>query len=1578
MSPHWLRQALASLTLLLVTAQALAQADLAVTVSDNPDPVAVNANVDYTVNVSNAAASPSADGVNANIFYASALTPVPQPTPGWTCTGVNPINCALSGGSLAGGSSATPLVLRFQAPAAPQTVQISVTSLFTGSDINPANNTNITQSTQVIVAQANLNAAIVASTPTANVGTPLSFTTQISNLGPGNAPNTVVNGILSGPIQFSGFSTSPAWNCTFNANGGVVQCTYIAGSPTGTLANGVTASNIVINGVAGPGTGNAQLTMTPSSSAPDPSPGGATASIAVSNPPPPAVDLSLIQSVVGIQPIGRGQPFTFRLQVSNSTASNQQASGVSINDPLPAGISLQSFSGSNWSCTGSVVCSFGGTLAIGQAAPPLDLVVVYNLPVPTNGSSVTNVATVTGAEADPNVNNNTASAIANLRGTADVSVALTGPASVIAGSPFTTTLTASNSGPDDAANVSTSVTFSPVFTVDTVSGGAGWSCIAAGQNVSCTRSTFAVGSSVAATIGLLASSAGTGNSTATIDTSSFDPNTANNASALSTVVAAQNSSLALSMTDSADPVATGDEFDYVITVTNTGNIPQNNFTLVDTLPTQVSFRSFTGTGWTCTGTAIVNCSLPATLAPNASSNLRLRVRAESAGTASNQAQVSSAQSATSTSASESTLITANLALQFTNIATPSSVPVGGDISFALTVRNASPTADANGLVLINTLPPGVQFRNVDAPDWVCASQGQLVDCRRNTLARNAESLLTIVATVTSPGSLVNRAQLNANNLPTALVANAPFTVVPAPSGVDLVLELSDTPDPVTVGEVFELTSRIVNFGPQSATGLTLTIPLAAGVEGVGFSGAGWSCTFGTQAVCTLSSLAVDGQASVSVRVRSAQAGTVTHSASVTSQQIEATPSNNTDTETTTVQNIVVPPQSADLQLSASAPASAAAGTTVEISASLRNRGPGAASMVVLRTTPGGPLTLSAGSGTGFTCGAEGSALVCRGAGLPANQTAELRLTGQINANGTGSATATLALSSATPDPVPADNSASVSITVTPPQPQTADLSIVKTDSVDPVLFAAPFSYTLTVRNLGPTAAAGVVIRDTLPSGVILVSATGPGLTCTGTTAIECRANAPLPASQILTATLQVTAPTTAGTVTNEATVSATTADPQPSNNRATQETTVRAPADDDAEEEIEENVNPLDPIANEAARPVVQLCSGASGQVAAFCNALLGQAATGNDVTDAVRAVYPEEVLSQFTSLNQLSTTQFFNVDARMAELRGGGGGFSLSGLTVINGSQAIPLSLFSGLIDDEPEIGGAGDLISPWGFFANGTVSRGDQSIRPGEREVVQDFDSVGVTAGVDYRYSARFVLGAAIGYNQFSSGLTDSGALDTDGFTLTGYGSYYVSDKVYVDSRVSYGRVSLDQTRRIRATLGNFSVDDTASGQTDATQLSFATSIGYHINRAGWTITPNAFLRYVQSDVDAFSEQGSAFAARFSSQDVDSLVYGVGLQVNRAFSLDNGVLLPSFDLTWNQEAKADDTEIGAAFINGDAGEAFVLRPDTPDRSYGSVGFGLVYILANGRQAYLQFRESIGQEGLDRSTLNFGARFEF
>jgi uncharacterized repeat protein (TIGR01451 family) len=121
-------------------------------------------------------------------------------------------------------------------------------------------------------------------------------------------------------------------------------------------------------------------------------------------------------------------------------------------------------------------------------------------------------------------------------------------------------------------------------------------------------------------------------------------------------------------------------------------------------------------------------------------------------------------------------------------------------------------------------------------------------------------------------------------------------------------------------------------------------------------------------------------------------------------------------------------------------------------------------------------------------------------------------------------------------------------------PPSADLSLAKTDSPDPVNVGANLTYHITATNNGPDPAAGVSLSDTLPSAASLVSTTPGAPTCTGTTTISC-ALGDL-ASGASTSVDILVRPTAQGTLANTATVTSLTPDPNTANNTATTTTTV--------------------------------------------------------------------------------------------------------------------------------------------------------------------------------------------------------------------------------------------------------------------------------------------------------------------------------------------------------------------------------------------------------------------------------------
>jgi uncharacterized repeat protein (TIGR01451 family) len=130
-----------------------------------------------------------------------------------------------------------------------------------------------------------------------------------------------------------------------------------------------------------------------------------------------------------------------------------------------------------------------------------------------------------------------------------------------------------------------------------------------------------------------------------------------------------------------------------------------------------------------------------------------------------------------------------------------------------------------------------------------------------------------------------------------------------------------------------------------------------------------------------------------------------------------------------------------------------------------------------------------------------------------------------------------------------------------PPSDEADLSVIKSDSPDPVIAGQDLTFTITAANGGPDNATGIVVKDILPPGVTFKSAT-PGQGSYNSTTNEWTVGS-LVANTSATLTLVVTvnSSTLPGTITNTATVSGLVYDPVGTNNTAATDTGVITSAD---------------------------------------------------------------------------------------------------------------------------------------------------------------------------------------------------------------------------------------------------------------------------------------------------------------------------------------------------------------------------------------------------------------------------------
>jgi uncharacterized repeat protein (TIGR01451 family) len=241
---------------------------------------------------------------------------------------------------------------------------------------------------------------------------------------------------------------------------------------------------------------------------------------------------------------------------------------------------------------------------------------------------------------------------------------------------------------------------------------------------------------------------------------------------------------------------------------------------------------------------------------------------------------------------------------------------------------------------------------------------------------------------------------------------------------------------------------------------------------------------------------------------------------------------------------------------------AQAGTNAFCDIFVMNAGPSDAQNVTLVDTLSSNASFTIVSATGATCTAT-NPVTCNIGTLAAGATVTVRVT--VSSNAAGDINDLAAVSSTTPDPDPDNNSATGKVSYS----AVADLSITKTAGPNPVVAGTNLTYTIKIGNSGPSAASNVVVKDTLPAQVSVLTVTPSVGSCTAgipgnplqplTCTMDSLASG---GSATITVLTTVSSAVPQGTViNNNAVISSAVNDPNNANNSATAPVTVNARAD---------------------------------------------------------------------------------------------------------------------------------------------------------------------------------------------------------------------------------------------------------------------------------------------------------------------------------------------------------------------------------------------------------------------------------
>ncbi len=1105
--------------LLALPLVAHASVDVVVNVTDNPDPIVAGGNLTYTITLDNNGSTGATNvAFDTNDLSADGTLVSVSPSVG-SCNSSWPVSCSI--GSMAAGENIS--VALVMQPQTVGTINLSVTSTSTEADTDSTNNTNISQATTV-TAGADLATTLTASASPIVAGETVDYLLTVTNNGPSNATGSItVTGTLPPGVTYVSNDGASGWSCSHNA--GVVTAVY-----TGTLTPAQATSTLHITvrpDAVGGSTVTYAMSAQPSTGTPDPDQNNNTDVVDVAVDP--GSDVSIDKTPNSASPLqGTDQTFTLTARYNGG----DQPTNIIVTDTLTPDWSYVSHSaGSGWSCDFGVTTP--NTLTCSRPGPEST---VGNLPAITltatavnANPSASNTATVTADGSDPNPSNNSDTSSFNIQvPTADLRLTKSAnPVAVSEGQNVTYTLAVRNLGPAaQTGTVRITDTLPLGFTLVSASG-SGWSCTDDASNpltVTCDRSGLAANTTstvtLVATVPAGASGSMVNNATVSCNGVCLtDPNNTNDSSsaAISTTLSGDSADLAIVKTVvGPDPVQAGDVLTYLLTVNNSGPADATNVIVTDSLSNYTGTPTATPSQGSCSfSSSTFTCNL-GTVLNGGSATVQIAVRPTSSGSRSNTGSVYSQDigdpNTGDNSSSTSSTVNPDADLQVT-VASSGTLVAGTPLTYVFTVRNNGPSPATTVELLTDLLPPNVDFVSVTASSGGTCNHPVNPICSWSSIGNGVTRTVTLVVRPRLPGDLTFGGSVSsAVDDRNSANDSASVTDTLTDPELDLLINVSDSPDPVPTGGSVTYTVRGTNNGPSTATaafitdtppvGLTVTMVNQGTIYDSGNTplrtfdctcsgGSDWSlCDNSTPVDCPLGDLNTGDYAEFTVVMTTPVAGVYTNNAAISSVETiagyEANTANNVTNENTTFK---VPADLAVTKLvSNSTPVH---GANVTFTITVQNQGPGdAGSVIITDLLPDGYSFVSSNPSVGTYN--SGSGVWDIGV-LDNGHSATLQIVATVLSSGSYTNTATVTGSSV-PDPDPGNNSDSATTTPTSQAPPT----VAKAFNPTTIVPGDSSTLTVTLGNSNPIdITLSALFTDTLPAGITVTNPAVVGGSCPG-------------------------------------------------------------------------------------------------------------------------------------------------------------------------------------------------------------------------------------------------------------------------------------------------------------------------------------------------------------------------------------------------------------------------------------------------------------------------------------------------
>ena len=275
------------------------------------------------------------------------------------------------------------------------------------------------------------------------------------------------------------------------------------------------------------------------------------------------------------------------------------------------------------------------------------------------------------------------------------------------------------------------------------------------------------------------------------------------------------------------------------------------------------------------------------------------------------------------------------------------------------------------------------------------------------------------------------------------------------------------------------------------------------------------------------------------------------------------------------------------------------------------------------------------------------------------------------------------------------------------------------------------------------------------------------------------------------------------------------------------------------------------------------------------------------------------------------------------------------------------------------PESTGRTEDEAAFGVWAGGMVRSGNHDGRNGSAG--SDFETDGVSVGVDFRFNDAFALGGGIGYGRDESDIGDNGTRsEGHALTLAMYASYSPGNAFFVDGLLGYQRLTYDLRRFVTSNQA------IVKGSRDGTQWFGSIAAGADVTHGDIQFTPYARIDVAQGTLDQYTETGDPiYALQYGELDVDTTTGNLGLRVDSRHDVSWGVFTPQLRLEYQHDFDGNGATT-LQYADLPSGPFYRTELSDFDKSRFMIGIGAMFSTDGNWSFGIDYRGLIGN-GEDR-----------